>query len=85
MRRSLLRAAAVLTYGHANVAAVTGLLLCTAANSAVAHSAPVVLGLDGFAAVVTAAIVRHRPAIKGERVGSRQWAYGAVSVDMCAL
>jgi hypothetical protein len=33
-------------------------------------------------AVVMAAIVRHRPAIHGEGVGSRRWAYGAVPVDM---
>jgi hypothetical protein len=66
----------------ATISAVTIVLFCTTAAPAVAHGAAVALGSDGFVAVVMAAIVRHRPAIHGEGVGSRRWAYGAVSVDM---
>jgi len=71
--------------GSATISAVTTPVFCAVAAPAIAHGAAVALGSDGFVAVVTAAIVRHRPAIHGEGVGSRRWAYGAVSVDMHTL
>ena len=78
----LLGALTVMGSESATISAVTIVLFCTTAAPAVAHGAAVALGSDGFVAVVMAAIVRHRPAIHGEGVGSRRWAYGAVSVDM---